>query len=173
MTRARDVASQGGLVLLNTTTFSAVSSVSINNVFNATYDNYKIIYSNVNISTSSQNAFVRLRASGADLSTTTYHFGGTDTTTTATTTAAVSSNSAGDSEIYVGAPSVTNKHSIEIELYNPFNSALKSFFIRSTRDGFGIQVSGYNTTATPFDGLTFYPSANNITGTISVYGYKK
>ena len=31
------------LTLLNTTTFSAVASQSINDVFSATYDNYKIV----------------------------------------------------------------------------------------------------------------------------------
>ena len=37
-----DLAPQG-LVLLNTTSFSAVSSQSINDVFSATYTNYKIV----------------------------------------------------------------------------------------------------------------------------------
>jgi 4-hydroxy-3-methylbut-2-enyl diphosphate reductase IspH len=35
-----------GLVLLNTTSFSAVASQSVNDVFSATYDNYKIIVTN-------------------------------------------------------------------------------------------------------------------------------
>ena len=163
-----------GLTLIGTTTFTSVASISLAaSTFTATYDNYKLIYSNVNIATSAQNVFVRLRNAGADLTTTTYNYGGTSTTTTATTVAAISSNSAGDAEIFVGNLALTNKHSIEIELYNPFNSALKSFFIRSTFDGFGAQVSGYNTTATSFDSLTFYPAANNITGKVSVYGYNK
>ena len=163
-----------GLTLISTTTFTGVASHSLAaSTFSATYDNYKIIFSNVNIATSAQNVFVRLRNGGSDLSTTTYHYGGTSTTTTATTVAAISSNSAGDAEIFVGNLALTNKHSIEIELYNPFNSALKSFFIRSTQDGFGNQISAYNTTATAHDSLTFYPAANNITGKVSVYGYNK
>lgn len=42
MTRARDVATQGGLVLLNTTNISSVSSVAIDNVFSSAYDNYLV-----------------------------------------------------------------------------------------------------------------------------------
>ena len=34
---------KAGMVLLNTTSFSGVSSQSFNNVFNASYENYKII----------------------------------------------------------------------------------------------------------------------------------
>jgi hypothetical protein len=51
MTRSRDLANLGditstlenqGLTLISTTTFSAVASQSINDVFSATYDNYFI-----------------------------------------------------------------------------------------------------------------------------------
>lgn len=43
MTRARDVATQGGLVLINKTTIgSAVSTIVVNNAFSSEYDNYQI-----------------------------------------------------------------------------------------------------------------------------------
>jgi len=169
------VTKKAGMVLLSTTSFSGVASHSLSGgTFNSTYDCYKIIYNNLNISTSAQIVSIRLRDSVVgNLTTSTYHYGGTSTTTTATTVAALSSNSAGDQEIVIGSLALTNKHSIEIELYNPFNSALKSFFIRSTQDGLGNQISAYNTTASAYDSLVIYPAANNITGSVSVYGYNK
>jgi hypothetical protein len=60
-----DLAPQG-LVLINTTSFSAVASFSLAaNTFSATYDNYRIVFNKL---TSPGNAFIylRLRAAGTD-----------------------------------------------------------------------------------------------------------
>ena len=62
-----------GLKLINTTTFSAVSSQSVNDVFSATYDNYKIVCQFS--SSADQEVFFRLRASGSDLTTSVYRTG--------------------------------------------------------------------------------------------------
>ena len=46
MTKARDLATSGpnlGLVHIKTTSFSAVTSQPIDNVFSATYDNYRVV----------------------------------------------------------------------------------------------------------------------------------
>jgi hypothetical protein len=46
MTRARDVASNGGMSLVKTQTIgSAVSSVTVTGAFNSTYENYRILIS--------------------------------------------------------------------------------------------------------------------------------
>ena len=65
-------AAAGGLVHINTTTFTAVSSVSLDDVFSADYENYKIIMTLFNSSTAL--TYMRLRASGSDLTSTTYSF---------------------------------------------------------------------------------------------------
>jgi hypothetical protein len=153
-------------------TFSGASSVSINGCFSSTYDNYKIIINNLSISTSSQNVLVRLRNAGTDLSTATYNFGGVGVTTTTTTVAAISSNSAGDNEVFATTADTTIKSNLELETYYPYAAQPTSFYIRGTRNGFGDSISGYNTTASSYDSITIYPAANNITGTIRVYGYK-
>ena len=43
MTRARDTASNGGLVLLNTVTVSASPAVILDNIFTSTYQNYRLM----------------------------------------------------------------------------------------------------------------------------------
>jgi hypothetical protein len=58
--------STSGLTLLNTTSFSGVSSQTFNDVFSTTYDNYKIIYAAEAGSTVSNT--IRLRVSGTDAS---------------------------------------------------------------------------------------------------------
>ncbi len=68
-----------GLVLLNTTSFSAVSSQSVNDVFSATYENYFLL---VRTTASSDNINIRMRVSGSDDSTSNYHNLGLRITTT-------------------------------------------------------------------------------------------
>jgi hypothetical protein len=60
-----------GISLINTTTLSAVSSQSFNDVFSATYNNY-YIQMTLNGSTTSQDVNLRLRVSGADNSSANY-----------------------------------------------------------------------------------------------------
>ena len=45
-------AGAGGLVHINTTTFSAVSSVSLNDVFTSDYDDYRIVIRSLAVSAS-------------------------------------------------------------------------------------------------------------------------
>ena len=72
MTRARDVATQGGLVLISSTDFSAVASMSINNAFSSTYQNYKVlIYADPSADV---NIDFRFRASGTDNSNSNYRY---------------------------------------------------------------------------------------------------
>ena len=65
---------KAGLVLLNTTSFSAVSSQSINDVFSATYKNYLVQF--VGTQSTSAGFTMRLRVSGADNTNSTYNNAG-------------------------------------------------------------------------------------------------
>jgi len=61
-----------GLVHLNTTSFSGVATQSINNVFSAQYDNYKIL---IDVSKSTTSFLqLRWRAAGTDNTTTNYRY---------------------------------------------------------------------------------------------------
>ena len=64
-------ASTQGLTLINTTSFSGVTSQSLNNVFSATYRNYRVVIDYVPATTSGVFS-LRMRASGADNSTSNY-----------------------------------------------------------------------------------------------------
>ena len=69
---ATAVDNKSGLVLLNTTSFTAVASQSINDVFSATYDFYRII-GNLTGSAAAADLSFRLRVSGADNSSSVFH----------------------------------------------------------------------------------------------------
>jgi hypothetical protein len=87
LTKARDNANGGfGLVLMKpstvvngtdngkgTVSFSAATSVSLNDVFSSTYDHYRVVLDAVGLDVDFR---FRLRASGSDNTTSNYWFGG-------------------------------------------------------------------------------------------------
>jgi len=182
MTKARDLANGGfGLVLVKpssvvngtdngkgTVSFSAVGSVSLNNVFNATYRHYKINFSATNSASCTIN--IRFRASNADNSTASsygvqYMFGtGTGSVQTA--------NESGAQAIIGSIASSTQSGNASIEIFNPFN-AVNTGFMSNNQESNGAAVvrMGYHNQAVSYDGFTITSSTGNMTGTVSVYGF--
>jgi hypothetical protein len=166
---------KAGMVLLNTTSFSGVSSVSLPaNTFSATYENYKVI---VNFSASAGlTPQLRLRAAGTDnTGATSYRYSGFRVT--ASNTTAISPYSTGDSKWALGAVIASNFNDyLTIELKSPFATEYTKFMAEQQADeNFGSRYmhGGTFTATTSFDSLSFIASANNITGTIYAYGYNK
>jgi len=157
-----------GLVLLNTTSFSAVASQSINNVFSATYKNYKI-FANINHSSTSTGLTLRLRVGGADNSTassyTTIQVRGTGSSAAVTTPAAANSAS-------IGAISNTLINGIEGAFYSPFEATATGFQFNSLNtDGPQIYLnSGNHNQTVSYDGFTLSVASGTITGTVRIYG---
>jgi hypothetical protein len=160
-----------GLTLIKTETFSAVSSVSVDNVFSATYDNY---FLTGNISTTGGDASLRWRVGGADNSTSNYQYGlarkdfggATFTNDTQSTTA---------TSTFGATNPGTNISGFWRNINNPFASQ------RTTSIGHTISSSSYayydshlfNAT-TSFTGFTLLCSgAFTMTGNVSIYGYNK
>ena len=164
-------ATSQGLTLINTTSFSAVASQSVNDVFSTTYDTYKIILKITN--TSGEGVYFRYRVSGADNSTSNYFY--QDLGAFSTTVGA--SRSSSQTNLLLGS-AFTPTSSFEITLVNPFQSSVKSGFVvgvyQANSSSITIQHKGlgFNDT-TSFTGFTFYTGAGTNTGTISVYGMNK
>jgi hypothetical protein len=170
MTRARDVATQGGLVLLNTTTFSAQSTVSINNVFSSTYDNYKVLV-NLNSVSTTLNGQLRLRVSGTD-DTSGFHYSSGISTIPTTTTIS--------NWNYQGTTSFIPFRAVglgvsEINLFNPAKPITTIVTYNSLTNFGDTQFNtggGQHLVNTAYDGFSLIASTGNMTGTIEVYGYK-
>jgi hypothetical protein len=163
---------KAGLVLLNTTSFSAVSSVSLPaNSFSATYRNYKI---NINWTVSNESYLQgRLRASGSDNSTSNYGSafmyqsltGGSpsgDTNASATQT----------SWTKMAYGLASNDNSATFDIYQPQISG-KTFGIgnQMRSDANFIYVGLLQQGTTSFDSLTFIAGVGTISGSVNVYGY--
>jgi hypothetical protein len=158
-----------GMVLLNTTSFSAVSSQNITTVFNADYENYRIVY-RFTKSTSAA-GFVRLLVgttadSGAD----NYPYE-TFTAIGGTGTAAAANSSA-----FFVSDNDTQAQFGTIDLLQPFLTS-ETFCISSNfTGGFSTNASmrflnGKNRASTSFDGFQVLTNGGTITGKVFTYGY--
>jgi len=175
----KDIATQvdvkTGLVLLNTTTFSGVSSQPVNTVFSASFDHYRLV---VNFSSFSADGFRHLRLrSGTTDATTGYTYAANGI---ATNNAAypLYSGSAGFWN-FGDTDSATNQvYSSVVDLINPFNSVYSNIlYLTHSASGAGLFFAnaggGIHTVASSYDGITLTTSAGTMSGTISVYGYNK
>jgi len=162
---------KAGMVLLNTTSFSGVSSVSLPaNTFNSTYENYRLIFTST--PSTVQELRLRGRTSGADNTNNNYNYQIVETYATTVSYIRSTANTYG----YVG---YTEADSIwGIEIYRPFLSAstawshLDNNGLNTTAPSFRVGRNAFNGT-TSFDSMTIYASAGTMTGNYSVYGYNK
>jgi hypothetical protein len=168
----------GGLTLIDTETFSAVSSVSVDNVFSATYDNYKIICA---FTSADVNVNWRLRAGAppADNTTSNYHSHRQASDTNATTYSAAS-NAAGSSFQFSSSAGANSVKGVDFTVYNPFatnNTLFNGMHSYSSASGAGLysggNVHGGFSATTSFTGFSIIPTSGNITGSVSVFGVNK
>jgi hypothetical protein len=166
-----DLAPQG-LVLINTTSFSAVASVSLPaDTFTSTYNNYKIILSNLSGSTGIE-VRMRLRASGTDNTSNIYYQ--QQQYNSSTTISAVRQQS---TVWTVGNANTTTSNFSTLELFNPKITQITRGLVIWQQNGNTVPETLFQTmthdSATAFDSATILASTGNITGVASVYGFSK
>jgi hypothetical protein len=162
-----------GLTHINTTTFSAVSSVSLDNVFTSTYANYKVM-THITAISSDGTLQMKLRVSSSDNSVNYYTaLGGSNQSGSYYAHAQANASLVLFGKLDTGAPLTATT----LDIYSPQLSVrtagtmTNTYFDNSSTfvgvaGGFGHDNTG------SFDGLTVSASAGNITGTIRIYGYK-
>ena len=174
MTRTRDVATQGGLVLLNTTTFSAQSSVAIDNVFTSAYQNY-VIYFNCLQNTANGSHTFKYRASGVDSSSAFYQ-GGTFNYYNSATVSSYRTNGATACDCGGGVVGYDDTQ-FRLDVIAPNLSTMRTrhnlqgLEVNATAIG-GYVASGTINATTAFDGIKIISSAGTMTGTIRTYGVR-
>jgi len=163
-----------GLTLINTTNFTAQSSVSLNNVFSATYDHYKIVCSNTG-SGGIVALNIKMRTSGTD-STALYYGGANGANSESNYTIFNQLNAV--SALRFGVAKSEEASTVEMRISNPFNSSARTQFANSYTfsdgtNGRAYYSGGSMVVSTSFDGFTLIPESGTITGTVSVYGYNE
>jgi hypothetical protein len=163
-----------GLTLINTTSFSGVSSFSLPaSTFSATYDNYRIVLSKLT-SPANPDVYLRLRAAGTDETGATYAWSYTGARANNTTF-----NNGGNATTFINLFSCRQVPfgGASLDLYSPFvadvtgvtcqwNGGENSWF------NFGTTGGNLNNT-TSYDSASFVTSSSNFSGQYSVYGYNK
>ena len=151
-------------------TFTAVTSLSLNGVFTADFDNYVVNAST--IATGNASFYFRLRASGSDAT-------GTDYTSQQLQATGgppgIAVNRQTNNYGRCGAVSITLRSGTWISVYGPYLSQPTA--TRNT-DGNGAATAriddfaNTHSLSTSYDGITLYPSANSISGSVVVYGVR-
>jgi hypothetical protein len=164
-----------GLNLINSTTFSGATSVAVDSVFSATYDNYFIQTNFTSSGSTDQNLSMRLRVGGADATGNDYLLDGFRAYPSAV--AYVGATATSWFLHNISSVNAENAHHT-IQLLNPFgaaNTKITSFGFGYTSVTFGtnsIHQSGRHGLNTSYDGFKLYVSSGNIAGTVKIYGYK-
>jgi hypothetical protein len=162
-----------GLTLINTTSFSAVSSVSLPaSTFSATYKSYRIVM-RASISTAGHMQ-IRLRTAGTDNTTSNYYSGYWYTNLATGATGTDAAGAASNIMSKMGYSNGANVINVFYDVYNPFESTVTGFSALQQRvDAVVASIGGFFQLTTSFDSATFIPSAGTITGNVSVYGYNE
>ena len=170
MTRAREIASSGGLVLISSTTIgTTVASVNVTSAFSTTYDAYKIIITG-GLGSINANLALKLGATATG-----YYAGYTDVNYGTGSVTGQSNNNA--ASFTLSGYSSTSAISFNADLQNPFlaKNTILNVLVGPPATGAGARFgAGFLNDTTSYTDFTLTPSSGTLTGgTISVYGYKK
>ena len=168
-----------GITLINTTSFSAVASQSINSVFSSTYTNYKIILQFSAFSTDMVLRF-RMRASGTDATGANYTGAGAYNYRDGLSVPPLNFTNQTYWEVAgTMLQADVAKNYFTFDVANPF-AALPTV-IQAEQAIADTSGSNFRWTtqhvnhnvSTSYDGFTIFAFSGNFTGTVSVYGYNK
>ncbi len=168
---ATPAASGGDVVRIVTQSFTTSSTINLDDCFSSTYDNYKIFF-NVNSTATGTDLRIRFRTGGTTNSSASYGSGWTYT--------GFPGGSVGQKGTVQGSTTIyfqdvsSEPCSTQMEIINPFGA------FRTNATWLGVQGNDYAVNgggqfegSTSFDGISFILGSGTITGTVSVYGYKK
>jgi hypothetical protein len=161
--------SGGDYVKITSANFSAVSSVTLNDVFSSTYNNYKLFIT----TTSSPGTALRARwrVSGSDASGADYEWTRLYTSGSTVGAAGASSQTAAD------ISDVGDDIAADITIYRPFlteptlTTGYNLYNAPTSGTDHGFYVSAHNQ-AVSYTGMTFYPASSTMSGNYALYGLK-
>ena len=170
------------MVYVASTTFTASNSITVDNCFSSTYDNYKIMIQYLQ-NTSNSGCFLKFKDSGGVVSTASYGY------------RAAGNFRSGASNLFTGYSNIDNLTSTggifiastgaatrayaTAEIYSP-NLAQQTNLMgqfMGVSDGTNIlqniTIGGWQDSTTQMVGLNIAPIAGTMTGVVTVFGYRK
>ena len=174
MARPREASKgAGSLVFINTTSFLTASSVNINNCFSSTYENYKVLFHITAASTAIALKW-NFRVSGSDnTSNVNYYASAKNLSSSTSLTSYDRGNPA--TYFYMGETTTGSGGIISgsYDIFNPQATKNKMLMGLTQNDAHSYWHSGTYVGTTSFDGFSINLSSGTITGTVSIYGYRK
>ena len=170
---ATAVDNKSGLVLLNTTSFSGVTSQAVN-PFSATYDAYRIILT-LTASSGNPTIYFRIRNGATDKTAADYYFGGWNNPISAGPVG--SYRGSGSTQWSIGDISSAQaaRYYTVMDIANPFGAtATKASYTGhygNASDFWGYGVGAMIADSTSYDGYNIISSTGTITGKVVTYGY--
>jgi len=167
----------GGLNLVTTAAFSAVSAINLNSVFTSTYTNYQLIVSCSGSAATDLN--MRMRAASADNSANNYTWGLQGMQFAGASQYNVSSGGTALVSLFnIGALGTVTRNHFVYDILNPQTTDYTTYtgsniYQNTSVNGIMTQGQGVLSVTTSYDGITLYPATGTITGTYWIYGYKK
>jgi len=150
-------------------TFTAATSISVNDCFTSTYDNYVVVARVNGEGASNINLRLRWRASGSDNATASSYVRQELTADNTTVSGARVTSDFG--EIGARGPGYTGYH---LYSYGPALAQPTAARVVNVQNATGgIRIKDYAFThnqSTAYDGFTLYPESSDITGALCVYG---
>lgn len=158
------------LVLVGSASPSAAATVSIDNCFTSTYDNYLVVSRLSRTSAGGIN--LRFRVGGVDATGANYNYQAVQAGANSTGAGATFSTGR-TSGLAVGDSGGVDNNSASITITSPaLATPTNATSTTSYLNGTVIAIIGsYHSLSTAYDGITVFPTAGTITGEIRVYGY--
>jgi hypothetical protein len=162
----------GGLVKITDATFSAQSTISVDNCFSATYNNYLILLNDL-VGSQGLDVAIRMRVSGSDATAANYTFQYLEVSSSTVTGSRSSSQT---SSRLGSARTDAQGCDIRAYVYRPFIATETNFATGVNYDASsGATISQYvgnHSLTTSYTGFTLLCSAGNVTGNLRVYGIR-
>lgn len=153
----------------NSVSFSGVTSLSLNNVFSSTYNNYMIVYKFKN-DTSSDVNWYRMRKNNSDATTNDYFTEYFATNGTSGIASGYRRTMAILGDAYVGSESGIVQY-IMAPYSNSFTSSRCEASVNGATNRIYDQQMWHEIHSTMYDGITIYPNGGSLTGKLTVFGF--
>lgn len=151
--------------------FTAVTEVNLNGVFTSAYDNYMIVMDYTGTA-SNDGLDVRLRASGSDASGTDY----VNQLLNVDGSSAAGIRQTGQTRARVARTNDTLALGLQLAVYGPAlaePTAIRSVSVSSYNSAYLADSAATHSLSTSYDGITIFPAAGSLTGTVHVFGYEE
>ena len=150
-------------------TFSAATTISVNGVFTATYDNYRMVWES-SLAAGEQSLGIRMRLSGTDNSSSNY----TSQYLFADAASTGQGRQTGQTSHLATNISVNRTFGVT-DIGSPALAQRTALITNSTVDASTPTTrfyTGAQTQATAFDGISLIPAASSMTGKLRIYGLR-